>query len=76
MRALAAVQPGYISGETLVNADEREEILIISTWQDLDSWRNFKISAERNEIKDKIETLLQKETKIDAYFFGDLFLYR
>ena len=76
MRSLATIQPGYISGETLVNADDREEVLVISTWNDLDSWRDWLISKERSEINEKIEPLLQEPTEVNAYFYGDEFLYK
>ncbi len=33
LRALAAAQPGYISGETLRNVDRPDDYLVISTWQ-------------------------------------------
>ncbi|HEA65926.1 MAG TPA: antibiotic biosynthesis monooxygenase, partial [Desulfobacterales bacterium] len=37
LRRMATSQPGYICGETLVNADDKSEYVVISTWNDLDS---------------------------------------
>ena len=40
LRKMATSQPGYICGETLMNADDKREYLVVSTWNDLDSWRD------------------------------------
>jgi antibiotic biosynthesis monooxygenase (ABM) superfamily enzyme len=75
LRSLATTQPGYIHGETLVNADNLEEWVVISTWKDLDAWREWRISAQRAELNDKLEAMLETETECDAYVYGDIYLH-
>jgi len=55
MRASAATQTGYITGETLRSLDNPEEFLVISTWQSSDDWKNWLKSEERNKVQEKIE---------------------
>jgi len=76
LREMATSQPGYICGETLINADDNKEYLVVSTWNDLDSWRDWQLSAQRIAIYEKLEALLDVATKYDAYFYGDIFLHQ
>ncbi len=68
MRALALAQPGYISGETLLNADDPEEYLVISTWTDLDHWNRWLNNPERKMVQRAIDTLLGRETLYQVYY--------
>jgi heme-degrading monooxygenase HmoA len=72
---MATTQKGYVCGETLVNADNLEEWIVISSWDNLDSWRDWRISPQRAEINDKLEFLLGTEAECNAYFYGDNHLY-
>jgi len=74
LRETATSQPGYICGETLINADDKCEYLVVSTWYDLDSWRDWLLSAQRKAIDEKLEALLEDATEYNAYFYGDIFL--
>lgn len=66
LRALATVQPGYISGRTLVEIENTGELLIISTWESLEAWKRWSVSPERMAIERKIEVIagLKAEYKI------------
>ncbi len=70
MRASAATQAGYITGETLRSLDNPEEFLVISTWQSSDDWQKWLKSAERNKVQSKIDDLLGGETKYDIFHYG------
>jgi len=70
MRASAATQAGYITGETLRSLDNPEEFLVISTWQSSDDWKNWLKSEERNKVQDKIDDLLGGETKYEIFHYG------
>ncbi len=63
LRRMATSQPGYICGETLVNADDKREYVVISTWNDLDSWRDWQLSAQRRAFDEKLEALLDDPTE-------------
>lgn len=67
LRARANTQAGYISGETLKSLDRPNEFLVIGTWQTIDAWNAWKVSRERAEIQDQIDTLLGRPTEYEAY---------
>ncbi|MBW1799387.1 MAG: antibiotic biosynthesis monooxygenase [Deltaproteobacteria bacterium] len=75
LRTLATTQPGYIHGETLINADNLEEWVVISTWVNLDAWRDWSMNPQRAEINDKLEAGLHTKTECDAYFYGEIYLH-
>lgn len=68
LRSLAVAQPGYISGETLRSAVDPDEYLVISTWQNVEDWKAWESSEERNKIQIRIDELLGVKTKYDAYY--------
>ena len=70
MRASAATQPGYITGETLRSLDNPEEFLVISTWQASEDWKNWLQSEERNKVQIKIDDLLGGETNYEIFHYG------
>jgi heme-degrading monooxygenase HmoA len=70
MRASAATQPGYITGETLRSLDKSEEFMVISTWQSSEDWKKWLQSKERKEVQNKIDKLLGGETQYDIYHYG------
>jgi heme-degrading monooxygenase HmoA len=70
MRVLATNQPGYISGETLKSLDIPDTFLVISTWQSSDYWGKWLLSKERQEIQDKIDSLLGGKTEYEMFHYG------
>ena len=69
LRTLATLQPGYMSGETLRNAKNPEEYLVISTWRSIDDWRAWEASNERAQIQGKIDSLLGTKTEFEIYHY-------
>ena len=67
LRALATIHQGYISGETLKRIDNPEDYLVISTWQDTNSWDAWRTSRERKEIQEQIDALLGTSTQYEMY---------
>ncbi|MBU3917654.1 hypothetical protein KKA14_19165 [bacterium] len=53
---------GYISGESLISADDLEDHLIISSWESLDYWETFLEIEETKEIRFTIDQILGRET--------------
>ena len=70
LRSKAITQPGYISGETLLNVNDPEEYMVIGTWKSVDQWKAWEASKERREIQGKIEALLGEKTAYGIYFYG------
>jgi len=46
-RSYAMNQKGYISGETLLNHDDPQKILVISIWQDIENWMKWRENSDR-----------------------------
>ncbi len=69
-RTIAMRQPGYISGETLYSIDDPTLWLVISTWVDIEAWKAWQSSAERQEIEKKLETLLVSPEKVSVFSFA------
>lgn len=67
IRVEAMKQPGYISGETLVDTEDSSAIVAISTWESLNDWRAWETSDTRAKLEKQIEALLVKEPKVRTY---------
>ncbi len=70
MRALATVQPGYISGETMKSSDRPDTFLVISSWESADDWEKWLLSRERQVIQKKIDALLGGNTSYEMFHYG------
>jgi len=69
LRAKAMRQLGYISGETIRNVDDPLHWVTISTWTDADLWKVWETSHERQEIANKIDSLLVRPEKKTIFTF-------
>ena len=58
---------GYVTGETLVNAEDRSIILTIGTWRNIEDWKRWEKSETRARITKQIEPLLQEKPKIKIF---------
>ncbi len=70
LRSLAMAQPGYISGETLMNADDPEQYLVISSWSNMDYWNKWVESEERLNLQGEIDEVLGEKTYYQVYYNG------
>ena len=57
-RSLATLEPGYISGQTLVSTDDPNKIIIMSTWDNKSSWQAWKDSDVRRTFANKMEMIM------------------
>jgi heme-degrading monooxygenase HmoA len=69
-RYAAMNQRGYISSETLTNCNDRSQIAVISMWQKLEDWNQWKNSTLRGDNEAAFETLLDEPTEYEAYELG------
>ncbi len=67
LRFRAMEQKGYISGETLVSTEDFKRVMVISTWQSLDTWKE---SGERKGIDTQLEELQTEPTAYEPYVFS------
>jgi heme-degrading monooxygenase HmoA len=70
IRSHAMNQPGYISGETLVNHYDYRSITVISTWQSVEDWIAWEESDESPTNEAQLESLLEEPTKFEVYDLG------
>ncbi len=66
-RSDALDQPGYVSGETLIADGEPEKMMVISTWQSIDDWNNWKASRSRIENEAMLEIFQEQPTEYTVY---------
>lgn len=67
LRMLANSQEGYISGETLRNYEDSEEVLVISTWRTPEEWTRWFTSRGRQELQARVDELLGSRTTYAVY---------
>jgi heme-degrading monooxygenase HmoA len=70
VRSRALKQPGYISGETLINHYDPCNITVVSTWQTIDDWIRWQESDERSAKEDQLEGLQERTTTFEIYDLG------
>jgi heme-degrading monooxygenase HmoA len=71
-RSMARNEPGYISGETLINHYDSRSITVVSTWRTIEAWLNWQNSEKRAANEAKLEVLLEVPTKYEIYNPGAL----
>jgi heme-degrading monooxygenase HmoA len=69
-RSSALDQPGYISGETLVDHYDPHNVMVVSTWQSVEDWISWQESGERAHKETQLEALLGQPTKYEIYDVG------
>ena len=69
LRNMANQQPGYISGETLRNVDDRNEYLVISTWKSQEAWERWLANRKRVEVETHVDALLGASTVYKVYSY-------
>jgi heme-degrading monooxygenase HmoA len=70
LRAYAMQQQGYISGETLIRADDPQKIIVISTWHSIDNWNSWRDSEQRKKIDAILEKLQVEPTAYEVYVYS------
>ena len=73
MRTIAMDQPGYISGETLMQKDFPENMAVIATWQRMADWLAWKNSEERKTYEAMLEIYQTRPTQYEEYHLGTSF---
>lgn len=70
LRAMCMENKGYIGGETLMNSQDPTECLVISSWQDLESWNRWLNSEDRAALQKEIDELLGEPTRYQIYYYA------
>ncbi|BES71083.1 hypothetical protein RE428_21010 [Marinobacter nanhaiticus D15-8W] len=61
-RAVSA--PGFISGETLVDAKDMNHRLTLCNWRSVADWDYWYHSEERNEMMNELKPMLDQDEKV------------
>jgi len=66
----AMQQPGYISSETLRNLDDRDQVTVVSMWENIEAWNDWKNSKLRKANEAEFKDYLVGETRYEHYTLG------
>ena len=67
LRAVGSLRQGFVSGQTLISADDPNRLLVISTWNDTRGWEAWRASEKRKEIAEKISELLEEPEHVEVF---------
>jgi len=70
LRARAISQPGYISGETLVGHEDPRKLIVISTWDSLENWLQWKDDPARTQVEALLDPHLLEPTTYEVFIPG------
>ncbi len=70
IRSLALSQPGYQSGETLIQNEHPNNMVVISTWNSLEDWNQWKENPDRKKYESMLEVYQEGPTVYDEYLLG------
>ncbi len=71
LRSSATLEPGYISGETLIGADDPNKLLVISAWSNRKQWEKWQESQKRAKIARDLESLLASPEQVECFLLGE-----
>lgn len=63
-------QKGYISGETLICAENTNKVVVISIWDSLADWNNWKENPLRQKIDASLFELQDNPTTYEPFVFS------
>jgi len=69
LRSAAMHQPGYVTGESLISADDGCDITVLSTWMNAAYWKAWETAEQRIIISELMEPLLEGDAKCRVYDF-------
>jgi heme-degrading monooxygenase HmoA len=70
LRSLATLKGGYISGQTLISADNPNKLVVVSTWSGRKSWDAWQADEKRKEQSKRMEELLEAPEEIEVFLAG------
>ncbi len=70
LRSGALNQSGYISGETLTSTENPRTMMVIGTWQDMESWYKWKRNSTRQTLEQMLETYQVESTEYQEFKVG------
>ncbi|HMK35972.1 MAG TPA: antibiotic biosynthesis monooxygenase [Desulfomonilaceae bacterium] len=71
LRAMVTVLPGYLSGQTLISAEDPHKLLVISTWVSKKRWEDWQATETRKKFQKKLADLLETPEQSEIYYVGE-----
>ncbi len=69
-RYIAMSQQGYISSETWSGCDDPNNVVVVSMWQRIENWNQWKNNELRSQNEAEFEALLDGPVVYEAYNLG------
>jgi heme-degrading monooxygenase HmoA len=69
-RSGAMKQPGYISSETLRSLDDKDQVVVVSMWENMEAWNAWKNSETRKANVAEFKDYFVGETGYEHYSLG------
>ena len=70
LRNRARKQPGYISGETLTSSQDPQTLVVIGSWQDMESWIDWRENNTRKTLEKMLETYQETASEYQELTLG------
>jgi heme-degrading monooxygenase HmoA len=70
MRSDAMNQRGYVYGETLINHEDPQKIVVIAMWHSMENWLAWKENPYRTANEAQLERFLEEPTKYEVFVLG------
>lgn len=72
LRSMATLRSGYLSGETIISADNPNKLVVISTWVSQKRWENWHADRKRMDFVKRLEDeyLLVSE-HVEVFLVGE-----
>jgi quinol monooxygenase YgiN len=71
LRAMATLRNGYLSGETIISAENPNKLVVISTWVSQKRWEAWHEDQRRKEFTKKLEEYLVKPEHLEVFMVGE-----
>ncbi len=71
LRSLATLQNGYMSGQTLISADEPRKLVVVSTWVSRKRWEEWHANEKRQEFTRELEKALEGPETTEVFLVGE-----
>ena len=70
IRIKALRDRGYIGGETLVNADDGKEVIVVSSWSNVDDWKAWYEKKDWEDLEKHLASRLEEPVKVRIFTPG------
>ena len=71
LRSNATRQPGFVSGQTVLDARNPTIFMTISIWSSMAAWEGWEKNPERTEIIERINEVVQEEPQVRMWLHDE-----